>query len=147
MLERGRLLIRTAGPTDGHSIEDADTGETLGTARRVRRSSWLPQLCVLEVRETDDAPLVFTVERAWSLSARYVVRDAEGRPIGSLSGPVVEGPGKYLFAVFEADGGVYGKSGIELARVSRTGTGTAIAFTDAVDPYVKMLLLAAVLRP
>jgi hypothetical protein len=145
MLERGKLLIRAV---DGTSlIEDVATGESLGTARP-RRSGWLPVPPVLEVREAGDAPLLFTVRRAWSLSPRFDVLDAEGRAVGSVAGAVVADRTGRCLAVFGPDGTFRTRSGLVMGRVARTADGIEVGFGDstAPDPFARMLLLAAALR-
>jgi hypothetical protein len=149
MLERGKLLIRDADSEGSRSIEDAATGEPLGSARPVERQPrWLPARRVLEVREAEDAPLVFTVQRAWSLLSRYDVRDADGRLIGSIAGVLVASRGDRRFALCGPDGNISACDGKLLARVIRTKKGTEIGFADAdvLDPFARMLLLAYALR-
>jgi hypothetical protein len=147
MLERPRLLVRRAA-NGSSAIEDATSGTPLGSARLAAPARWLPFWPVLEVREADDAPLVFTVRRAWSLVPRFEVRDAEGRPVGFVAGrAVADGGGRYL-ALLGADGAFRGRDDSVLARVVRAGKGIEIRFADAAapDPFARMLLLAAVLQ-
>jgi hypothetical protein len=147
MLERARLLVRNV---DGASaIEDAATGEALGTARRrapVRR--WLPLPSVLEVRETEDAPLVFTVRRALSVWPRFEVCDADGRTVGSVAGQLVIDRNGQFLAALGADGVFRARDGDALAQAVRTPWSVEIRFAQAPapDPFVRMLLLAAMLR-
>ena len=149
MLERARLLVRDADGEGSRAIEDAATGSLLGSARPVAvQSRWLPARPVLEVREAEDAPLVFTVRRVWSLVTRYEVRDAEGRPVGTLAGSVMAGRDGRCVAVLGPDGVFRGVDGSVLGRVTRAKGGVELYFTErvAADPFGKMLLLTAVLR-
>jgi hypothetical protein len=148
MLEREILLVRDAGDDGSSAIEDPGTGTPLGSVRPTARRGWLPLPPVLEVREADDAPLVFTVRRAWSFAPRFEVRDAEGRPIGQLAGPMVADGGGRTVALLGGDGAFRSRDGTMLARVRRARHGTEIHFADApgTDPFARMLLLAAVLR-
>jgi hypothetical protein len=146
MLECGRLLIRDAESADSRAILDATTDRTLGSARRVRLRSWLPIWRILEVREADDAPLVFTVERIFSLARRFIVRDADGRSLGMLIGSMIVSPAGHLISFRDSESTMRDIDGRALARVSRTLAGTEIDFAVATDPFIRMLLLAAVLR-
>ncbi len=148
MLERGSLLVREPGADGSRSIEDAATGAELGTARPAARPWWLPLRSVLEIRETGDAPLVFTIRRGWPLLARREVRDAEGRPVGRLHGPLVEDAAGRCLAVLGPDGTFRRRNGRIAARLTGEKRCIAICFdaeTDA-DPFGRMLLLAAVLQ-
>jgi hypothetical protein len=130
-------------------IEDAHTGVLLGSARpAVRRLRWLPTPPILEVREAEDAPLVFTIRRVWSLQRRFEIRDADGYTVGTLTGPIVSRRGDYRLAVRDTDGDFHGNDGSLLARTTREKGGMEIRFAEsmAADPFGKMLFLAAVLR-
>jgi hypothetical protein len=149
MLERQGLLVRDADDDGSRVIEDAATGSLLGAARPVAaRPVWLPARPVLEVREAEDAPLVFTVRRVWSLVTRYEVRDAEGRPVGSVAGPVITSRDGRPVATLGPDGVFQGVDGGALGRTTRAKGGVELHFADGVaaDPFGKMLLLAALLR-
>jgi hypothetical protein len=154
MLEKQVLLVPPRGAAAAQPILDAESGRPLGSARwRPAAGGWWRRLAppVLEVHEEDDEPLVFTVHRAWGLWPRREVRDADGRPVGWLCGgrvsdaggrPVVE-----LAAPAGNGGRVFrGRGGRELARLTPGPEGLRLAFSpDVGDPFVRMLLLAAVL--
>ena len=147
MLERARLRVREAGRAS--VVEDADTGVFQGTARPVMLPPWwLPVRTAREVREAGDAPLVFTIRRAWSLLPRLEVHDAEGRLVGSLVGRVVSDRNGCQVATAGADGAFRSPDGSVLARVARARADVEISFAEetATDPFLRMLLLAAVLR-
>jgi hypothetical protein len=149
MLERRELLVRNVDGDGSRVIEDLATGSLLGSARSVAaRAGWLPSWPVLEVREAEDAPLVFTVRRSWSLVTRHEVRDADDRPVGALAGRIVTGRGGRRVAVLGPDGTFRDVDGRVLARVTYAKGGVELCFTDVVaaDPFGKMLLLTAVLR-
>jgi hypothetical protein len=104
---------------------------------------------VLEVREQEDAPLVFTVRRRWPRRRREV-RDADGRLVGWLMGPVVGNRHGRRLAVLErtAGRGVWrGPDGQELGRLESEGGRLRVTFAPSAagDPFLKMLLLAAAL--
>ena len=107
---------------------------------------------VLEVHEQEDEPLLFTVRRCWSFAARYLVCDADDVPVGELDrSQLLDRLGR-LFSVRRREGE---------RLVFRTSTGCPVAEAEAVEetvrlsfhaavehqPFAKMLLLAAVLKP
>jgi hypothetical protein len=148
MLERGSLRVREPGADGSRLIEDAATGAELGTARPAPRPWWLPLRSVLEIRETGDAPLVFTLRRGWPLLLQREVRDAEGRPVGRLLGPLVEDAAGRRLAILGPDGSFRRPNGVTAARLTAEKGCITIRFegeTDA-DPFGRMLLLAAVLQ-
>ncbi len=148
MLERGRLLVRDAGG-GARAIVDAATGAPLGSARPAAPGpTWLPGRPVLEVREDGDAPLLFTVRRDWWPLARHEVRDADGRLVGRLAGPLVTGYAGLPVAARGSDGAYRAADGRVLARVERGRAGVEVSFAEEADadPFLRMLLLAAALR-
>jgi hypothetical protein len=165
MLENGALLLRTCsappGVVDGaaaalepmRAVLDALTGTPLGFAGW-RRGGLLPRWLtrpVLAVHESDDAPLVFTVHGLWGLSARWEVRDADGNVLGVLSGRLIKDRFGRNLALWDRPAGGVGRAldgdGRELMTVMVTPDGTRVAFAAEAErnPFVKMLLLAAVL--
>src|SRR4051812_33817033 len=125
MLERARLLVRDTLADGSQPIEDPATGVPLGSARpSAGPALWPLARQVWEVREAEDAPLVFTVRRAWSLLSRYEVRDAEGRPVGSLAGCFVSERRGRPLAQLGPDGAFRTRDGNVLARVKRSGRGS-----------------------
>ena len=152
MLERRELLLRPDTGA-GRSIVAADTGAAAGSARwrppdgpPWRR--WLGR-SVLEVREDEDEPLLFTVRRCWSLLPRYEVRDADGFRLGFLVGPWVLDVWGGRQALRQADGPggacFVSPRGDRLAEVRDEPGGRRFRFGDRVEgePFVKMTLLAA----
>jgi hypothetical protein len=149
MLERGKLRVRNANNEGERAIEDAETAEPLGSARvAIRWLGWLPAGTLLEVREAQDAPLVFTVRRSRMLGTRNRIVDAEGRLVGSLAGSVVVNRAGRWLAALEPDGIFRGRGGAMLARLVAATNGVEIHFADVIafDPFAKMLLLAAALK-
>src|SRR3954454_14029752 len=109
MLETRTLLLRARTPDGVRPIVDAGTGAPLGYAHQTAPGgpAWWRWLAgpVLEVREQDDEPLLFTVRRAWALLPRREVRDAEGHWVGTLLGPYLEDRyGRRVAAVQEGPG-------------------------------------------
>jgi hypothetical protein len=147
MLERGRLLVRDGDASGSRAVEDAATGAPLGTARPVAPGGgWLPGRPLVEVREAGDAPLLFTVRGSWPCGTRHGVRDADGRPVGWVAGAVIADAAGRPLAVRGTDGAFRDGAGAVLARVERANGGVEIAFEGAaLNPFGKMLLLAAVL--
>lgn len=91
MLEHPALLLRPWQPSADapfRLILDPATGEVLGRARwrPPAPSTWLRWLrrATLEVVETEDESLVFTVCRCWGWPARWQAADALGRPVGQF---------------------------------------------------------------
>ena len=164
MLENGALLLRpgpalpaaggeAAGLEPARAVSDALTGAPLGFAGwRRRGGSWWRWLSrpVLAVHENDDAPLLFTVHGLWGLAARWEVRDAEGNVLGVLSGALVKDRfGRNLARWERADDVTRARDGDgrELLTATTTADGKRVAFAPEADgnPFLKMLLLAAVL--
>lgn len=148
MLEACQLLIRDGAKT--RPIVDAASAAPLGFARWARPRSWWQRGPLLEVREQQDSPLLFTVQRSWFPERSFQVRDAEGRVVGSVIGLYVKDRRGQRVARLcpEGDGGVF-KNGLnrELASWSIKTAGRELRFRDEVwtEPFIKMLLLAAVL--
>jgi hypothetical protein len=185
MLELPRLLIQPwASPRDTavggarpyvarlRGICDPDTGRAVGFAcAPAAGGGWWRWLMrpVLEVHESEDASLLFTISRAWALAPRWEVRDAEGRRLGvfdpynvapatgttpargpGTAGPHAPAPPDVL--VLEPVPGSFGRE-VELpplpqlVAVSRTADGTLVVFAPGAveNPFARMLVLAAVL--
>jgi hypothetical protein len=149
MLERGVLLVRPPPASAVRAIVDADSGAPLGFARREAPRSWCRPFAraILAVHEHEDAPLLFTVRRAWGLLPRREVRDADGHPVGSLLGRAVhDRHGRRLAALY---GEVFrGRDQRPLAELTAGEEGTRVAFSPDIagEPFLKMLLLAAALE-
>ncbi len=155
MLEKRVLLVRPRTAAATQPILDAESGQPLGFAnwRPAAEGPWWRRLApaVVAVHEQEDEPLVFTVHRPWSLWPRREVRDADGRPVGSLRGGRVFDSGGVavaeLAAVDSTPELVFRTRGRrELARLTPGPDGLRLAFSpDLGDPFVRMLLLAAAL--
>ncbi len=87
----------------------------------------------------------------WGLSARWEVRDADGNMLGGLSGALLKDRFGRPIALWERPAGGVGRArdgaGRDLMTVLVTDEGTRVAFAAAAEgnPFLKMLLLAAVL--
>lgn len=151
MLEHRVLLMHARTNPAMQFIVDADSGAVLGYARweRERDRSWrrLLRRRVLAVHEQEDEPLLFTVERAWSLLPRRDVWDAEGQPVGCLAGRFVHDRHGQLIAALD-DGVFLDPFRRVLAELAPSAEGLRLTFRDEVagEPFVKMLLLAAALQ-
>jgi hypothetical protein len=150
MLEESELLLGQPGRDAGRDIAAA-SGAPVGSARwrpPGRPAWWRFGRRVLEVREHDDEPLVFTVRRCWGLLSRYEVRDADGHGIGYVLGPWLQDSYGGCLAVCRPEaGGVLAPDGDVLAAVSNGGGATRVRFASSAagDPFLKMMLLAAAL--
>jgi hypothetical protein len=154
MLEQRVLLVQPPTAAGTQPILDADSGRPLGFVRWPPPAGpWWRRLtpAVVEVHEQEDESLLFTVRRAWGLWLRREVRDADDRPVGSLrAGRVRDSGGRPLAELAAVDGTAErvfrGRGGRELARLTSGPDGLRLAFSpDVRDPFVRMLLLAAVL--
>jgi hypothetical protein len=155
MLEQQLLVLRPGPAPPAPTLVEAATGAPLGFTRWRARAGWLTRWLlgpVLEVREHEDEPLLFTVRRCWSFAARHLVCDADDQPVGVLDhAQLLDRLGR-LFTVRHCEGE---------RVVFRTTSGCPVAEAEAVDqtvrlsfhaevenqPFAKMLLLAAVLNP
>ncbi len=154
MLEQRVLLMPPREAAAMRPILDAESGRRLGFARWPPvAGSWWRRLAppVLAVHEEEDEPLVFTIRRTWGLRPWREVRDADGRPVGWLRGGCVADAGGRPVAELTASAGnggrvFRGRGGRELARLTSGPEGLRLAFSpDVGDPFLRMLLLAAVL--
>lgn len=177
MLERQALLLGrgTQGDTS-ILILDRDSGVRLGLVRSStpdgRWSRWFFP-AGWDIFETDDHSHVFSLSRSWHWSPEWVVRDAEGRAIGTVFVP----PARFAFFLSDVprgkDAARTGETHIEddlgrcIARVKENGDsghflsltgeelawvrqqqhGTEVTFSNAMteNPFTRMLLLAGAL--
>jgi hypothetical protein len=158
MLEHHVLLVRsrTASPTGAmpepqvRAIIDGDSGAVLGYARwETEPSPWWRRMfsgSLLAVHEQEEEPLLFTIRRAWGFIPRREVCDADGHPVGSLSGRIIQDRhGRHLAVLVN---GVFRDANQHtLAELSTTPEGLRLTFGNGIagEPFVKMLLLAAAL--
>lgn len=163
MLEASQLLIQPAAgsPSRGSStclawvIRDAARGCTLGGARRSSdRPAWLRWLrpAAIVVYETEDESLLCTIRRRWCPAPAWEVRDAEGRCVGRLRGSaILDHQGQPLARIETLPTDVstwflsHDRQPLGTARRNRTATTLAFATDRDIDPFAKMLLLAAVM--
>jgi len=146
MLELQSLLLRpwTAAPGRGpragaaRAVVDPATGRPLGLVRVTAASGpWWRRLTrpALEVYETEDEALLFSVHCAWLLPFRWEVRDAEDRRLGTLRSSELLAARRAMRAVHD------------LVTWSHAEAGTLVRFSPELDgkPLAKMVGLAAVL--
>jgi hypothetical protein len=158
MLEHQELWLRsTPGDLGPCWTIQSSVPERLGHARwrsppssRWRRWLWRP---ALEVVETDDESLVFTIRRHWSRQA-WEVRDADEHSLGTVAGGVLYDVMSRRLAFVsgahdEPTVSIVSTDGLALATLRRGADGTCLTFGAAVNdnPFLKMLLLACVLVP
>jgi hypothetical protein len=154
MLEQVHLLIRPGEAETAWTIEEMDTQRPLGLARwrpwtGPRWLAWLAQP-TLDVFETVDEPLVFTVGRLWALSSKWEVRDADGHRVAVLrSGLVFDAFDQFCASMERGAEGTMRFQGTahELAQANWSATGIRVVFAPRLEAYplVKMAVLAAVL--
>ncbi len=161
----------SAGPTA--EILDAVTGRPLGTVRRQpHRERWWAWLvpAALTIHEAGDEPLLFTLRRRWRFSYSWSVLDADDQPIGTLcqvrlvpyAARVVGAAGLLILDRYSrllatlcrsteatGEGAVLDPEGVTLATLREQPAGAELTFTPASEnePFLRMLVLAAVLRP
>jgi hypothetical protein len=154
MLEQQLLVLRPQPAPTPQTLVEAVTGAPLGFTRWRTRSSWLTRWLVgpiLEVREHEDEPLLFTVRRCWSFAARYLVCDAEDSPVGVLDRSFLLDRLGRLFTVRQREGErvvFRTTSGCPVAEAESVAETVRLSFHAVVEnqPFAKMLLLAAVLN-
>ncbi len=91
--------------------------------------------------------MLFTIRRAWGLIPRREVCDADGQPVGTLIGRIVNDRHGRPLAVLE--NGVFRDADQNaLGELSSTPEGLRLTFGNDIagEPFVKMLLLAAALQ-
>ena len=154
--ERGRRAGTLVTEPPRWAVLDPATRDFLGLVR-VRRGwsgSWLSWLSqpVVEVFETEDDSFLFRTWRSWGVA--WHVCDAEGRPAGTVRGPDVRGNQGQLIAVMktapDAQAGCWeSPQGRELGTFRSAEDGIVASFAPELldeDPFVRMVLLAALLR-
>jgi hypothetical protein len=170
MLEHGQFLIRKQADcsplASQYSILDDQTQEPLGSARV--RPGWLARWCAgwpgtrllpvrLDVCETDDEPLVFTVHRGLGRK-RAQIADADDQCVGRLvargSDPaagfwILDRSGD-RFVTVEFNGAAFilwDGVGRKLAAWRQDGVDWHVSLEPLLDdlPLVKMLLLGSAL--
>jgi hypothetical protein len=156
MLESPSLLVRPPDAAAVRAVVEPATGAPLGSARRRRgRGFWGRWFGrpVLEVREHEDEPLLFTVRRCWGWPGGREVRDADGRFVGTLRGWCIWDRFGRPLAGRAAPGGpgyeeLGSPEGRVLAILHYEISGIRLSFTPevAADPFAKMLVLAAALE-
>src|SRR5262245_28023962 len=137
-------------------IRDPNTREIVGSARDIQvGSGWWSRLKghSFEVRESDDDSLLFTMVRCWSLAETWLVREADQRRVGRLCGNLVrDALGRRLALLETTSGGLSGRwrqtDGCELGTFAEADQGILASFSPSTadNPFVKMLLLATLLR-
>ncbi len=153
MLEQQLLVLRMQPTATSPTVVEAGSGAPLGFTRWRRARTWFQRLFVgdvLEVREHEDEPLLFTVRRCWSVAARSLVWDADDMPVGVLDGTQLLDRLGRLFSVRQREGDrvvFRTTTGCTVAEAAPTAETVRLSFHSVVEnqPFAKMLLLAAVL--
>jgi len=150
MLEVPSLLLLPA--PQGASIVEPGSGREVGSARWVRPGGgflfWRPRP-ILEVRESDDEPLLCQIRRRGLGGQRWEVIDAEEQPVGVINrNRILNDEGVLIGAAVWSAGRLSAVlsdlRGEELATLIRQPQGLLITFKAAREgnPFLKMLLLA-----
>jgi hypothetical protein len=156
MLELPSLRIEAspdAGPTRW-LIQEVNSRRPLGLARQRLSPSrpWLRWLSwpTLEICETADESLLFTVDRYWGLQSTWIIRDAEEHHVGHLRGQSAWDCYGRLLAQLEPAGQFRRRwlspDGQELASVQLGDDAAVLSFACEDNPFMRMILLASVLR-
>jgi hypothetical protein len=147
------VLLLLAPDAAGRRNLLGPSGEPVGFARWQRRGPWwLPwKRRVLTVHEQDDQPLVFTVRRSLSLTPAFQVHDADDEQVGTLSFPWLLdrwGQPTAEFATLGHGGVFRTMQGEVLADWMPAGSAVRLGLHQLAwaDPFLKMLLLAAMLH-
>jgi hypothetical protein len=149
-----QVVLFLPRPEGGRRALLSGAGVPVGIACAAEPPGWWGWLFpVLAVREEEDEPLVFTVRRRLTLLPRRWVIDAEGEAVGSLAWPWLLDRNDVPLAAAQAAAARAGTfrtpAGVVLAAWSvEPGGAVRLDFHASVrhDPFVKMLLLAAVLH-
>lgn len=139
LLEQPRLRVgRLPGPV--HCAEGGVAGHV-----RLEREGWAGLLlgpsCM--VHEGGEEPLVFVIRRCWSLWPRWSVVDADEELVGTVGGPWVLGRWDEPLLSAGRDGKFVTPAGVEMGHWD--GRELAFAPGSAGEPFLRMLMLAAVL--
>jgi hypothetical protein len=150
MLEHAALWI---GPSPGGEarrlIRDSASQQLLGVCKhRPSSARWFRWLSwpTLEICETADEALLFTIERYWGLRPTWVVRDADERQIGWLRGGGAWDAYGRLIGRQASAGRWLSEEGQEVATIQPDGDALMLSYRCDNNPYARMLLLAAALR-
>jgi hypothetical protein len=148
-----QVVLFLPRPEGGRRALLSAAGCPVGYASIRQEGGWWRWLCpVLAIHEDEDQPLVFTVCRRLTLLTRRLVLDAEGEVVGTLAWPwlldrddmplVAAQPGAASAGTFRTIAG-----DLLAAWDQEPGGALRLDFHARVrhDPFVKMLLLAAVL--
>lgn len=164
MLELSSLLLQwwtplpnvppSTEPILGRLILNPADGVTVGIVRQrpivPSWKFWRPQ-AGFDVFETDDHPLLFSVQRIWALGRFCDVRDAEGHLVGRFDRGRVQDAYGWGWAAVERDPRQrmlgFRDRAQELAALTTAGSGEILVFRAALgeNPFSRMLLLAAAL--
>ncbi len=111
-----------------------------------------PPAGALEVCESEDESLLFTVRRQWGLEVRWEVCDADGHRVGMIGSEFLLDRFGRCLALVEPSGDagrIHFRSleGVELAALTLRGAEMLLRFAlpPEGDPFVKMVLLGAAL--
>jgi hypothetical protein len=156
MLEHAVLLIRPWRPHGTREsrawVVEPCSATPLGFARRDRPRgpawlSWLRPL-TLAIHEADDEPLLLTLRRGLSPWPTWHVRDAEGHSVGRVGGQRLHDAHHGLIGFLRrGEPAVYRGAGRDVAVAEDEAGGVRLTFLlgEGASPFVKMVLLAAVL--
>jgi hypothetical protein len=159
MLEHDALVLRpwsafgrsTPPPTPFWALLEPSSLDLVGLVRREPcRGSFFNRLLSrphTAIHESDDEPLVCTIQRSWHFQISWEVRDAEGQPVGQFTSGVLRGSQNRRWRVHRrAEGCAFGgDDGPALAEWIARDSDRVLTFSLASreDPLARMLALAA----
>jgi hypothetical protein len=140
------------------ALVEPNERELLGVVRRRQVQSawvWFGSIAwpVVEVLESQDESLLFTLDRYVGFRASWLVRDADGHRLGTIRGQEVrDSCGQALGSLEWSNdrrlGHWRGMGGQELGSLHRFRGGLEVRFGPELDenPFAKMVFLATLLR-
>jgi hypothetical protein len=148
MLEHATLQLRPPDAFGVRAVVSPTTDLPLGFIRP-RPRGWLERWlgAALEVREHEDASLLFTIRNSWLRPRSRPVFDADDHSIGLVRGPRLEDRAGRVVAVRKGET-FRDPQGRSLATLRSEAGGLVIDFAEetADAPFTRMLVLAAALQ-
>lgn len=154
MLEHATLMLRPPDSSAVRAVVEPCSGAPLGFVRP-HPTGLLEKLlggCVFEVREHQDASLLFTIRNSWIRPGLRFVYDAEDHRVGVVRGRRLENRHGVVVAARRPDAEssadlFLDADGRSLATLQSGPGGTLVAFGEGTteEPFTRMLLLAAAL--
>jgi hypothetical protein len=149
-----RAYSEGQGSAPSWVILEPSSGSLVGLARPGKTSEgiwarWFGRGC-LAIFESGDEPLLCSIQRRWSLSSTWDLRDADGHAVGRIARGTLQGPlGRFWIAVNQVNAVTEfrDREGQMLASVDRQRGERLLSFTRHLkgDPFARMLILGSAL--